>query len=167
MAMRASLAARGMGSTAVMARNEIDIAAPLETVWGVLADPRLYAVWVVGAAAVRGVEGTWPEPGAAFHHTQAIMLRDTTSVVAADPPTHIRLEARTRPLVIVTVDVTLAAAGAGSTHVVIEEWASDGPLAALPRPLTDAAIALRNHIGIRRLKRLAEIAVSQPGATRG
>jgi uncharacterized protein YndB with AHSA1/START domain len=149
-----------------MARNQIEIAASVETVWSVLADPRLYAVWVVGAAAVRKVEGTWPEPGSAFHHTQAVMLRDTTSVVEADPPTHIRLEARTRPLLVVIVDVKLSAVSADRTHVVIEEWASDGPVAALPRPVTDAAIGLRNSIGLQRLKRLAEIAVSQPGARR-
>ena len=117
-----------------MARNEIEIAAPVETVWSVLADARLYAVWVVGAAAVRKVDGTWPEPGSAFHHTQAVALRDTTSVVEADPPTHIRLEARTRPLLIVTIDISLSAVSPDRTRLVIEEWASDGPDRSVSKP---------------------------------
>src|SRR4051794_8385069 len=149
-----------------MARNEIDIAAPIEAVWTVLADPRLYAVWVVGAAAVRKVDGTWPEPGSSFHHTQSVMLRDTTSVLEVEAPTHIKLEARTRPLIVVIVDIHLTALAPDRTHLVLDEWASEGPLAALPRAATDAAIHLRNHFAVQRLKRLAEIGVSQPGAQR-
>jgi hypothetical protein len=94
------------------------------------------------------------------------MLRDTTSVVEVEPPTHIKLEARTRPLLVVTIDVHLSEAAQGRTTLVIDEWASDGPLARLPRPLTDGAIHLRNHIGVQRLKRLAEIGLAQPGAQR-
>src|SRR5215213_7443931 len=135
-----------------MARNEIDIEVPIQAVWDVLADPRLYAVWVVGASAVRKVDGTWPEPGSAFHHTQSVALRDTTSVVAVDPPVHIRLEARTRPLLVVCVDVSLMSLGAERTHLVLDEWASDGPISRLPRPVTDAAIHLRNTVAVQRLK---------------
>jgi uncharacterized protein YndB with AHSA1/START domain len=150
-----------------MARNTIEVQAPVEAVWAVLADPRLYAIWVVGAAAVRKVDGTWPEPGSAFHHTQAVMIRDTTSVLESDPPRRIKLEARTRPFLVVIVEVTLEDAGPGRTHIIVDEWASAGPLARLPRVATDAAIHLRNLIGVQRLKRLAEIGVAQPGAQRG
>ncbi len=150
-----------------MARNTIEADAPIEAVWTVLADPRLYAIWVVGAASVRKVDGIWPQPGSVFHHTQAVMLRDTTSVLEADPPRRIKLEARTRPILVVTVEVTLSEAGPGRTRIVIDEWASDGPAARLPRALTDAAIHLRNRFGIVRLQRLAEIGATQPGAQRG
>jgi uncharacterized protein YndB with AHSA1/START domain len=150
-----------------MARNEIEIAAPIEDVWGVLADPRLYAIWVLGAASVRAVDGTWPEPGSTFHHTQSVLVRDTTSVLESEPPRHLRLEARARPLVVVSIDIQLSPAGADRTSLVLEEQAIGGLGGALPLPLRDPLIRLRNAIAVRRLRDLAQIAVLQPGARRG
>jgi len=46
-----------------MAVNTIHVAVPRQAVWSVLADPRLYANWVVGTSATRAVDGQWPGRG--------------------------------------------------------------------------------------------------------
>ena len=49
-----------------MARNEHLVHASPAAVFGVLADPRSYAYWVVGSKEVRDADRTWPQPAAAF-----------------------------------------------------------------------------------------------------
>ncbi len=143
-----------------MAHNEIRVDTPADVVFGVLADPRLYAVWVVGASAIRKVDGTWPTPGARFHHTQGGVLRDITVVLDADPPWHLRLEARALPLIVTIVDLRVRRDG-DVTMVEIDERITGGAARALPDRLGDALVHARNAIGIRRLKALAEIALAQ------
>lgn len=146
-----------------MATNEIHVEAPLETVWDVLADPRLYTIWVVGASAVRDVEGRWPEPGSRFHHSQAGgLVRDTTVALEAEPPRRLLLEARTRPLLVAHVELLLEREGPG-THVTQHEWPIGGVLKLPPDVVPDALIHARNAIGVQRLKRLAEITHAQRG----
>jgi len=111
-----------------MATNTIHVDAPPEAVWEVLADPRLYGNWVVGASTTRAVDGDWPAV----------------------------LEARARPLVVAHVSVTLEPED-GGTRVVLEEWPTGGLAAAVPRLVTDAVIRVRNAESIRRIKRLTEI----------
>ena len=41
-------------------------------VFAVLADGWLYPSWVVGASRVRGVDGTWPQPGSRIHHSVGV-----------------------------------------------------------------------------------------------
>jgi uncharacterized protein YndB with AHSA1/START domain len=139
-----------------MARNTIHVNAPPEAVWEVLADPRLYGNWVVGASTTRDVEGRWPEPGSRLHHTQMLLIHDTTSVLESDPRRRLVLEARARPLVIARVDIRLEPES-GGTFIVLDETAIGGLLGALPQALSDAPIHLRNHETVRRLKRLAEL----------
>jgi uncharacterized protein YndB with AHSA1/START domain len=139
-----------------MARNSIHVQASPEAVFAVLSDPRLYANWVVGASTTRAVEGRWPEPGARLHHTQLLVLHDTTSVLESDPPRRLRLEARARPAVIAQVEVRMEPEGDG-TRVVLEEWPTGGLAGAVPRPLIDPLLQLRNREVVRRLKRLTEL----------
>lgn len=139
-----------------MARNTIDVDAPPEAVWDVLADPRLYANWVVGASTTRWVDGRWPEPGSTLHHTQLMLINDTTTVLESEPMRRLVLEARARPLLVAKVDVTLEPTD-GGTRVVLDEEPVGGLAAALPHEVTDPAIHLRNTETARRLKRLAEI----------
>ena len=139
-----------------MARNVIHADVPPDAVFAVLADPRLYGNWVVGASTTRAVDGRWPEVGAVLHHTQALVLHDTTSVVACEPGRRLVLEARARPFVIARVEVTLEPEGAG-TRIVLDEEAAGGLLSWLPGPLEAPLIRLRNRESVRRLKRLAEI----------
>jgi uncharacterized protein YndB with AHSA1/START domain len=139
-----------------MARNTIHVDAPPEAVWEVLADPRLYGNWVVGASTTRKVEGGWPEVGAVLHHTQMLVVHDTTEVRESEPPRRILLEARVRPFVVVMVSVTLEPNGDG-TRVILEEWPVGGLAAAVPRFVTDQLIHVRNREAVLRLKRLTEI----------
>jgi uncharacterized protein YndB with AHSA1/START domain len=141
-----------------VARNEIHIDAPVQAVWDVLAEPRFYANWVVGASSVHDVEGDWPAVGSTLHHSQQLILRDTTQVTSADPPHRLVLEARARPLVIAEVDIRLEPDG-GGTHLVMFEHARSGIAGALPDVALDPLIHVRNDVAVARLKRLAEIGV--------
>lgn len=138
-----------------MAENEIDIEAPPERVWEVLARPTLYDEWVVGAQTVRDADETWPAPGSKLHHRTGVgplAVEDETTVVEADPPRRLVLEAKVRPFGAFPVVLELEAHGDG-THVRMSESAA-GPLGRIPG--TDAAIAARNTFSLRRLKQLAE-----------
>ena len=139
-----------------MARNTIHVDAPPEAVWEVLADPRFYGNWVVGASTTRKVDGNWPEVGAVLHHTQMLLLHDTTEVRESEPPRRIVLEARARPLVVAMVSVTLEPEDDG-TRTILEEWPVSGLAAAVPGFITDRLIRVRNHEAALRLKRLTEI----------
>jgi len=139
-----------------VARNTIHVEAPPEAVFEVLADPRLYGNWVVGASTTYAVDGTWPEPGAVLHHAQLLVIRDTTEVLECEPARRVRLEARARPLLVAHVTVTLEPAG-GGTRVLLEESVVGGLAAALPRAVTDAVVHVRNAESVRRIKRLTEI----------
>ena len=153
-----------------MARNVIHVETPPDTVWEVLSDPRMYGNWVVGASTTRGVDGAWPEAGSVLHHTQLLVLTDTTTVLRCEPGRRLELEARARPLLIARVNLTLAPEGDG-TRLEIEESMTGGLAAAVPRVLTDPLIALRNTETVKRLKRLAESSLDAvptiPAATLG
>ena len=139
-----------------MARNTIRVDAPPRAVWDVLADPRLYANWVVGASTTRDVEGRWPEPGATLHHTQLLIVNDTTTVLESEPERRLVLEARTRPLLVARVDIKLEPDGDG-TQVVLEEEPVGGAASVVPHEISDRITQLRNTEAVRRLKRLAEL----------
>jgi uncharacterized protein YndB with AHSA1/START domain len=139
-----------------MARNTIHADVPADAVFEVLADPRLYGNWVVGASTTYRIDGTWPDPGAVLHHSQMMLIRDTTSVLECERGRRVVLEARARPVVIARVEVTLEPDG-GGTLVVLNERVIGGLAAALPSTITDALIHVRNKEAVNRLKRLAEI----------
>ncbi len=136
---------------------EIEIAAPPEAVWAVLADAHRYADWVVGAKEVRDADETWPSPGSKLHHTTGVgplTLDDETSVIEADAPRRLVLCAKLRPVGEFGVTLTLLPR-AGGTQVTMEEE----PVAGLVRvvPGTGLAADGRNVFSLRRLKELAEV----------
>ena len=139
-----------------MARNSIRVDLPPEAVWEVLADPRFLANWVVGASRTRRLEGRWPAVEATVAHSQMMVIHDTTTVIACEPPRRLVLEARARPLAVVKVEVTLEPV-AGGTEIVIVEHVIGGLAAARPAPLNEVLIRVRNHESVRRLRWLAEI----------
>jgi uncharacterized protein YndB with AHSA1/START domain len=139
-----------------MAHTSIHADVPPAAVWEVLSDPRLYGNWVVGASTIREVEGDWPAVGAVLHHIQMRVLRDTTTVLESEPPRRIVLEARARPLVVARVALTLTEED-GGTRIDMEETAESGLAAAMPAPIVDGLIHVRNRETMVRLKRLAEI----------
>jgi uncharacterized protein YndB with AHSA1/START domain len=142
-----------------MARTEIDIDVPPERVWAVLADPRHYADWVVGAKDVRDADSAFPAPGTRFHHTVGfgpLTLKDHTEVIESTPPTHLLLHAKARPFGTAYVDLKLARNGRGFTHVTMDEGPADLLSRLVHNPLADRLLHGRNEESLRRLKEIAQ-----------
>jgi uncharacterized protein YndB with AHSA1/START domain len=149
-----------------MAHNEIDIDAPPEAVFDVLADPRSYGRWVVGSRAIHAADPGWPAPGTVFEHTQGFgplpLLRDVTCVLESVRPARLKLRVQARPLSVAHVTLRLTP-GDGGTHVEMDEVPAEWWSLATMNPLTDPLLRLRNAESLRRLKRLAEGADAIPG----
>jgi uncharacterized protein YndB with AHSA1/START domain len=140
-------------------RNETWFDAPPEAIWRYIGDAHTYPDWVVGSAESRNVDPTYPKPGSTLHHTQGVPkvgLKDTTSVVDADPPEQLELEVRIRPLAVNGVRFVLRANGNGRTHVTMLEWPKYGLVSRLMGPLFVPALQVRNAETMRRLKKLSE-----------
>ncbi len=141
-----------------MATTTAHVAASRERVFAVLSDPRSYEYWVVGSKEIRDWDPDFPAPGTRFHHTFLVgplPIRDTTTVLEADPPRRLLLRARARPTGIAHVALDLEARD-GGTQVSITEWPVEGLAARLHNSLQDKLIRMRNVESLRRLKRLAE-----------
>ena len=137
-----------------MAVNTIVIEAPPDAVFDVLSDGRLYAEWVVGAHASAPVDPSWPDPGSTLVHRSGIppvTLRDTTSVISANRPGRMKLEARVRPLVVATVDLTIQPHADGSM-VSMEERVVGGLARYAPDWVNHAAFRRRNTASLARLR---------------
>jgi uncharacterized protein YndB with AHSA1/START domain len=147
-----------------VARNEITVDVEPARVWEVLADPQSYGYWVVGSKEIRGSEGGFPAPGSRFHHKVGfgpLTIADHTKVEAADPPRHLRLRAKARPLGTAIVDLTMRPDGPGRTHIEMVEDPADPLTKLVFNPLTHLLVRGRNVESLRRLKELAE----KPGVT--
>ncbi|SDO77075.1 Polyketide cyclase / dehydrase and lipid transport [Pedococcus dokdonensis] len=146
-----------LGAGVVTVSRPVD--APAQAVWAVLADGWVYATWVVGASRVRGVDETWPAPGARIHHSFGIwpaVISDTTHVLRSSGPTELVLRARGWPAGEAEVVITVTPEGGESCTVSIAEDAVAGPGALVPRPVRQLAIGPRNVESLRRLAYLAE-----------
>jgi uncharacterized protein YndB with AHSA1/START domain len=133
--------------------NQCFINAAPNAVFAVLSDPQSYDRWVVGATAVRDADASWPEPGSRLHHTVGvgpIALQDSTSVIASDPPRHLRMRARGRPFGSAHIDFELAAERHG-TRVRLREWIAEPWFVAAFNLLFDPLIHVRNAETLRRL----------------
>jgi hypothetical protein len=142
-----------------MAVNRTNIEAKPEVVFGVLSKAENYGHWVVGSSQVRHEDPAFPAVGSKFGQTVGIGplgIDDTTDVLAADPPRRLVLRAKSRPLAVATVRISLAGDGNG-TEVTIDETLDGGLGSVLPRALSDPLIKLRNTESLRRLKRMAEL----------
>ena len=139
-------------------RNETWFDTTPEAIWAYIGDATTYPDWVVGSAEARKVDADYPKPGATMHHTQGVPkvgLKDTSTVVSADPPRELELEVRIRPFAVNGVRFILAPEN-GRTHVTMLEWPKSGPVARLLGPLMVPALKLRNAETLRRLKNLSE-----------
>lgn len=148
-----------------MARNEVWIDADPEDAFATVADAGSYAHWVVGATRTEEPDGDWPQPGAEFRHRQArgpVSVRDTTAVLAADPPSRLVLEVRARPWIVAEVELRFTREGDG-TRITMEERPTGGIAGALPDPLLAPLLRLRNAEAVRRL---GAMAWSRAAATR-
>src|SRR4051812_33338263 len=100
-----------------MSVNEIEVGAPPEAVWNVLADAPSYEEWVVGNKAVRSHDPHGPDPGTEFHHRVGlgpIAVKDKTVSVAAEAARRLVINVRALPVGhgVVTFDVQPNGAGA-------------------------------------------------------
>jgi hypothetical protein len=136
--------------------NSIVVEAPPEAVFEVLSHGERYAEWVLGPSRSWPIDARWPAPGSMLEHRSGIpplALRDTTSVVSSDPPRRMLLEARVRPLLVATVELTIAPHAAGCL-VRMEERLVGGIARGLPRWITEPLMRRRNDASLRRLRLL-------------
>jgi uncharacterized protein YndB with AHSA1/START domain len=141
-----------------MVHSERLIHAPAERIFGVLADPRSYARWVVGSDTIRAADDTWPEPGSRFHHRVGVgplKINDHTEVVAMVPERRLDLHAKARPLGTARVGLRLEPRG-GATLVTMDEDGGDlVSRVLLFNPLSGPLVKKRNDESLRRLEELA------------
>jgi uncharacterized protein YndB with AHSA1/START domain len=129
-----------------------------DQVWEVLCDGWLYPLWVVGASRMRDVDDGWPAPGTRLHHsvgTWPLLLDDVTESVEHVAGSRLVLHAHAWPAGRATVILRLSAVGT-DTEVTIEEQATAGPGALVPRVVQDPMLAWRNVETLRRLAFLVE-----------
>jgi uncharacterized protein YndB with AHSA1/START domain len=141
-----------------MAQTSIEIEAPPDAVWSVLADAALYGEWVVGTQGVARADGSWPAVGAELDYELGIgpiTVGDRTIVVESEPPRLLVLRAELKRLGAATIRLQLEPADAG-TRVVMDEAPVEGAIEKVHTPLSDAALKERNDVALGRLKRLAE-----------
>jgi uncharacterized protein YndB with AHSA1/START domain len=140
-----------------MARNVSTFPVPIEQVFAVLADPKTYAYWVVGADGIRDADASWPAAGAKLHHRVGagpFKLNDNTEVLEVTEPVHLVLQARARPLGTARVVLDLIDLGDG-TQVTMVEGPGDLVSRLLHNPVTDFLLRRRNDEALRRLGKLA------------
>ena len=137
-------------------RQELDV--PADDVVAVLSDPWSYAAWVVGASQVRDVEGDWPKPGAAIHHSIGawpLLVRDRTKVVESELPQGLELDVAVWYFGRGRVRFQVEALGADRCAVTMVEEMQEGLMAHLPDAVVDPMLQLRNKETLRRLEALA------------
>nr|WP_067720907.1 SRPBCC family protein [Nocardia yamanashiensis] len=138
----------------MVAEPQITVPVPIEQAFEVIADGWLFALWVVGASHIRGVDEGWPRVGTRIHHSVGLWpltVEDSTTVVAVDPPRSIELEAAVWPAGTARIWLTLDEESAGHTTIRIAERAHRGPVALMPGLLQDAMLLPRNRESLRRL----------------
>ena len=140
-----------------MVTSEIEIEAPPQHVWDVLADPHTYPEWLLGAKRIRGADPRFPEPGTSFDHQVGagpVEVADSTSSIAADPPHRLELEVRARPVGIGRVVFEVEPTPTGSLVRFSEE--ATGGAAGAVKPVAEGLAKPRNEESLRRLKELVE-----------
>jgi uncharacterized protein YndB with AHSA1/START domain len=140
---------------------------PPERIWACLADPYSFARWVAGTFRIRSADASWPAPGAELHHSWGIwpvQVRDRTTVIAADPPRRLVLEARARPVGAVRAEIRVLTEPGGARVVLCEDlvegWGARWP------GLGRIVQYLRNRRSVRRLAVLAECSQNDAPRTR-
>lgn len=140
-----------------MATSRIDIDAPPERVYDVLADPTTYPEWLVGARRIRAADPRFPAPGTSFDHAVGggpVEVKDSTTALAADRPHRLELKVRARPIGTGRVVFTIEERPGGCA-IRFDETPIGGP-AALLGPITDPIARLRNDRSLAALKRFVE-----------
>ena len=133
-----------------------EIVASPESVFDMLAEPRTYPEWLVGAQHIRGVDADFPSQGTEFAHsvgpTSATTIDDSTEALLVDRPHRLTLLARAGPLH-AHVDMLVEPSPDGSVVRFRERpvgWAM------ILTPLLRPSLAARNIESLRRLAALVE-----------
>ena len=140
-----------------MAENVRRIPVPRDAVWQVLRDGTTYSRWVVGTSEIRGVDDTWPQPGARLRYRIGrgpIRHDGHTEVLSLDEGRRLELEAHAWPLGTARIEIRLEEA-AGACLVTMVEHPARGGAGLLHNPVGDALLKLRNVEALRRLDRMA------------
>ena len=142
-----------------MSKVAITINAEPDTVYGVLADPVSYALWVVGNKRIRGYDRSWPAPGSEFYHEVGfglITVKDKTVALESNPGRRLVMLVRALPFVQAKVSYCLEPEDLG-TRITMDEVPIGGPWERLWNPVFDTLTGLRNAESLRRLRLLAEV----------
>ena len=132
-----------------------EIAATPTEVFEVLAEPRTYPEWLVGAKKIRDVDAAFPAEGTEFHHTVGagpVSVDDSTEVVEVDPPDRLKLRVKAGHFN-GEVEFLLLASPKG-TEVRFRERPI-GPPAALT-PFLRPSLQARNGESLKQLRELIE-----------
>ncbi len=142
-----------------VAEVSLNVEAPVDAVWAVLADGWSYSGWVVGASHIRDVDAAWPEPGSRIHHSVGpwpMTIEDTTGVVRCEPNRLLELDARLWPIGAARITFTLTARSERLTEVHMAERAVRGPTKLMPNVVQDVLLTPRNRETLQRLNALAK-----------
>ena len=140
-----------------MAENRRRVPVPRDAVWRVLCDGKTYSRWVVGTSEIRGVDDTWPRPGARLHYRigRGPLRHDGhTEVLSADDGHCLELEAHAWPVGTARIELRLDDDGDGCLVTMVEHPAQ-GVAGMLHNPVGDLLLKLRNVEALRRLDRMA------------
>lgn len=132
-----------------------EIAASPTEVFDVLAEPRTYPEWLVGAKRIRDVDADFPSKGAEFDHTVGagpVSIDDSTEVIDVQRPE--RLELRVKAGHFNGEVVFLLLPSPKGTEVRFRERPI-GPPAALT-PLLRPSLQARNAESLKQLRELIE-----------
>jgi uncharacterized protein YndB with AHSA1/START domain len=131
---------------------------PAAQVWRCVADPYSYAHWVAGTAVIRDADPSWPAVGAQLRHRFGLwplQVRDHSTVLAAEEPHRLVLDARAWPFGVVRAELTITSLGQGSS-VTLREVMVAGLGRHCPR-VTARVQRVRNRRSLRRLIELSAI----------
>lgn len=132
-----------------------EVAATPTEVFDVLAEPRTYPEWLVGAKKIRDVDDGFPATGTEFDHTVGagpVSIDDSTEVVEVTRPDRLKLRVRAGHFN-GEVEFLLLASPEG-TEVRFRERPI-GPAAALT-PLLRPSLQARNGESLEQLRELVE-----------
>jgi uncharacterized protein YndB with AHSA1/START domain len=149
----------GADPNATGARSTLPFRSPPEDVFAVLADGWRYADWVVGAKRVRAVDDSWPQPGARFHHEVGVgplTLKDSSTLLALDPPRQVVLEVRAWPAGRARVTITVSSREGGGAEVLLEEVPTDGLARTVDSWPLRRLTMVRNVESLKRLRRIVD-----------
>lgn len=147
-----------------MTEVRVTVPGSVERVFAVLADGWSYGHWVVGSTHMRDVDRGWPQVGTKIHHSVGawpLLVQDTTTVLAVDPPRALELEAGLGLFGAAWIRLELRQIEATSTEVRMLEKVSRGPGRLLPDLVQAGALKPRNRESLARLTDLVVASYSE------